>query len=147
MTTPIFKRGEVRKLSIELVERYSAEPFETVVELTSEAFGFTKEQARTHIRWLVREGLVNKTDGINAWPKRARKVKVEKVAKKAAKKAKKTTSKSTKVSKTPAVETVAAAVTEVPAEPTGIEKGMNKSMAALAAKFSQFRKDKATEAA
>lgn len=144
MTTQ-FKRGEIRALSISIVEKNSAEPFETVVDLTSEAFGWQKGQARTHIRWLVREGLVNKTPGIEAWPKRARKEKSAeaKVTKtKAAKKTAKTKSKSTKVAKT----TEAVAETTVqPKADTGVKNGMNKSMTDLAAKFMKFRETKKVE--
>jgi hypothetical protein len=58
--TATFGRGEVRKLSIDLIEKNRDEPFDLIVDLTTEAFGMTKSQARSHVRWLVREGLVNK---------------------------------------------------------------------------------------
>ena len=136
MTTQ-FKRGEIRALSIQTVERNSAEPFETVVDLLAEQFGWQKGQARTHARWLVREGLVNKTEGILAWPKRARKEKSAetKVTKKVTK------SKSTKVKKTEKVKTEKTPETTVePKADTGVSNGMNKSMADLAAKFMKFQK-------
>jgi hypothetical protein len=135
MTTQ-FKRGEIRALSIQIVEKNSAEPFETVVDLTAEAFGWQKAQARTHVRWLVREGLVNKTPGIEAWPKRARKEKTAETKVKAKSKTTKTKSKSTKVAK----KTEAVAETTVqPKADTGVKNGMNKSMADLAAKFMKFK--------
>lgn len=143
MTTQ-FKRGEIRGLSISIVERNSAEPFETIVDLTAEAFGWQKAQARTHIRWLVREGLVNKTESILAWPKRARKEKtaVEKVKKTKTAKSKKTSVKKTSVKKTEQVPTTAVQ----PKADTGVKNGMNKSMSDLAAKFMKFRADKAPAA-
>jgi DNA-binding transcriptional ArsR family regulator len=140
--TATFGRGEVRKLSIDLIEKNRDEPFDTIVELTSEAFGMTQPQARSHVRWLVREGLVNKAEELQAsWPKRARKVKAEKPTK-----AKKTKSKKTATVKTTAADVVAAVTPSEPVE-TGVTGGMNKSMADMAAKFAKFRKDKAAVAA
>lgn len=70
------KRGELRILSASLIEQNSSKSFDEIVQLHIEAFEFDMPTARTHIRWMIREGLVIDGENISKnWPRRARKSK------------------------------------------------------------------------
>jgi len=70
------KRGELRTLSAALIEKYQSCTFDEIAQLHVEAFGFKLPTARIHIRWMIREGLVNNGAVISErWPRRGRKIK------------------------------------------------------------------------
>jgi len=67
-----FARGDFRRRSVELVEANLSLPLDEIVAIIAESFEMELPAARTHVRWLVREGFVNDPKGyIKSWPKRA----------------------------------------------------------------------------
>jgi len=67
------KRGEVTRVSIEVIEKNIDKPFDEIATIVAEALGaeFARTAAKSHIRWLLRSGLINdKAGATKAWPKR-----------------------------------------------------------------------------
>jgi len=79
-----FKRGELRTLSTALIEKHwAANPqlhkeetnLDELAALHVKAFGFELPIARTHVRWMVREGLVKNGETLSKmWPKKSTRI-------------------------------------------------------------------------
>lgn len=71
-TSMVFKRGELRILSAALIEANRDKSISEVAALHVENFGFYEHKvAVVHVRWMLREGLVNDAaDLMEKWSRR-----------------------------------------------------------------------------